>query len=239
MSAANQLQRQETLPTVPTPAATPAALLEIAITNGADIEKLEKLMAMQERYEANEARKAFLADMNAFRAEAIVVYKDAEGHNSKYAKLSSVVKHVVPIMAKHNLTHRWVTESVDGGTKVTCVLTHELGHSEQSSMTAPPETSGSKNSIQAMGSTVSYLQRYTFQAVTGIVASDDDNDAHALIEYLSDAEVASIRDRLAEIEGADEAKLCKWIGKLYDSLEQVPAEQYGRIDRFLASKEAS
>ena len=236
MNAAKQLQRQETLPTVPAPAATPAALLEIAITNGADIEKLEKLMAMQERYEANEARKAFLADMNAFRAEAIVVYKDADGHNSKYAKLSSIVKHVVPIMAKHNLTHRWITESVDGGTVVTCVLTHELGHSEQASMTAPPETSGSKNAIQAIGSTISYLQRYTFQAVTGIVASDDDNDAVVYdVEYISESLAAKVRDRLE----ATDSNVEKFLEVFkVESIEMIPASKYQRINKALKAKES-
>ena len=45
--------------TNPIQSVQPAELLRIAINNGADLDRLEKLMDMQERWEANEARKAY------------------------------------------------------------------------------------------------------------------------------------------------------------------------------------
>jgi hypothetical protein len=52
-----------------------------------------------------------------------------------------------------------------------------MGHSEEGAvLEGAPDTSGSKNSIQAVGSTVSYLERYTLLAATGLAAKDQDDD---------------------------------------------------------------
>ena len=59
---------------------------------------------------------------------------------------------------------------------VTCVLTHTDGHSERTTMTAGADTSGSKNAIQARGSAVSYLERYTLCGALGLLTVDEDSD---------------------------------------------------------------
>jgi hypothetical protein len=60
--------------------------------------------------------------------------------------------------------------------KVTCKLTHKQGHSEEVTLEAPLDTSGGKNNIQAMGSSVSYLERYTLLAITGLATKEQDDD---------------------------------------------------------------
>jgi ERF superfamily len=73
---------------------------------------------------------------------------------------------------------------------VTCILTHQMGHSEETTLAGAPDNSGSKNSIQAIGSTVTYLERYTLLAATGLAAANGDNDGQGapkwekLQEYL-------------------------------------------------------
>ena len=47
---------------------------------------------------------------------------------------------------------------------MTCVVSHRLGHSEENTLTAGRDESGNKNNIQAVGSTITYLQRYTLKA---------------------------------------------------------------------------
>lgn len=189
---------------------TPAQLLAMAVQQGADLDRLEKLMALQERWDANEARKAYVAAMTAFKAEPITVLKAKHVHygNTQYdhAELSDVTDAIVPALSKHGLSHRWNVKQ-DGATiTVECVMTHELGHSESVSMTAPPDASGSKNSIQQIASTVTYLQRYTLLAITGQSTKGQDNDARSAAvdphedEWLSAIEGASSVDDLTKLQ---------------------------------------
>lgn len=169
------------------PAITPMQMLQIAVEQGADLDKLSKLMDLQERWEANEARKAFVAALNAFKAEppklsknkhvSYVSKKTQETTEYYHATLDQVCNVVGAALAKHNLSYRWETDQLDGGLiSVTCILTHTLGHSERVTLKAGRDESGGKNNIQAVGSTVSYLQRYTLLAITGLAAADQDDD---------------------------------------------------------------
>jgi hypothetical protein len=158
---------------------TPVELLRIAVQQGADIDKLEKLMELQERWERNEARKAFVAAMNAFKANPPIITKNksvAFG-NTKYshATLDHVCDAVTKGLSEHGISHRWKMEQDEKGITVTCILTHDLGYSEETKLSGVADTSGSKNSIQAVGSTVTYLQRYTLLAATGLASTSDDD----------------------------------------------------------------
>ncbi len=84
-----------------------------------------------------------------------------------------------PKMAALGLSFRWRTDSDDGVVKVSCIISHRDGHSEETTLSAKPDGSGSKNAIQAIGSAVTYLQRYTLKAALGIAASKDDDGAAA------------------------------------------------------------
>lgn len=163
---------------------TPADLLAIAVSNNADIDKLAKLLDLQERWERNEARKAFVVAMNDFKAEPPKIIKNkhvhfdtAKGPNDyDHATLDHVCSAVTGTLSKHGISHRWKIEQTDAWIKVTCVLTHEKGHSEETTLLGAADNTGSKNSIQAIGSTVTYLQRYTLLAACGLAAANTDTD---------------------------------------------------------------
>src|SRR5690606_33863670 len=78
-------------------------------------------------------------------------------------------------MSEVGLSFRWYTDNVAGGVKVTCRITHRDGHFEETSLVGPVDGSGNKNPIQAIGSAVTYLQRYTLKAAVGIAAAHDDD----------------------------------------------------------------
>ena len=148
-----------------------------------DVGKLQALLDVKERWEANEARKAFVSALNAFKADAPRIVKTKEvsfgaGKTSYKHALAGVASEIIgEALAKVGISHRWDVQQGDGGRiKVTCILTHAMGHAERVAMEATADTSGSKNSIQAIGSTVSYLQRYTLFAATGLVPKDADDD---------------------------------------------------------------
>src|SRR5258706_13616112 len=188
------------------PTVTPMSMLQIALQKGASIEQMTQLLDLQDRWEKTEARKAYVVAMGKFKADAPRIVKDkavsfGAGKTSyKHATLDNASEQIGAALAKHGISHRWNVEQKENGViSVTCILTHVLGHSEQVSMSAQPDTSGSKNSIQAIGSTTSYLQRYTLFAATGLAPKDADTDGaepHTLAEsvkfkYLEDIEKAA------------------------------------------------
>lgn len=170
----------EQLP-VPTGVLTPVELLANAVQRGADLEYVRTLMDLKDRWEATEARKAFVVAMSAFKAEPIKILKSKRvdisgGAKFSHATLADVVDGVCVALSAHGLSHKWETKQEAGMISVTCIITHESGHSERVTLSAPPDDSGKKNSIQQVASTVTYLERYTLMAACGLAAKDMDDD---------------------------------------------------------------
>lgn len=165
---------------------TPAQLLAVAVNQNADLQKLEKLMELQERWEANEARKAYNVAVAEFKKNPPEIIKDKKNkqYDSTYASLANLVNNGSAALAPYGLTVEWKVEQSGQGQqqqiKVTCILKHALGHSEQVSISNGPDESGAKNKLQQIKSTITYLKGETFQCVTGITASDcpGDNDGN-------------------------------------------------------------
>lgn len=159
---------------------TPGDLLVYAMQSGASMADLKSLMDLKERYEANEARKAYVDAMAKFKLNPPTILKDKEvafsGTRYSHATLGAVTQAVAAGLAQHGFSHRWDATQEGGQITVSCIITHRLGHSENISMTAKPDDSGKKNAIQQVASTISYLQRYTLMAATGVAAMDESDD---------------------------------------------------------------
>jgi hypothetical protein len=153
----------------------PVDLISQAIEKGAGVDALEKLMQLQAQWEAKEAAKAFKSAMVDFQSKKPKLVKTEKAHNSKYNPLPKIQEAIDGVLSECGLTYRWEQDEVDGRIKITCVVSHVMGHSERTFITAPADTSGAKNSIQAIGSTVSYLKRYTLEGALGL-SSDKDDD---------------------------------------------------------------
>ena len=163
------------------------SVIDKLIDRGVAVSDLQKIFEMQQQYLHEQARLAFKRDYAAFRAECPRLEKDKtvsfqtqKGTTSyKHILIATAVDTLTPIMSRHNLSHRWETRQKDGGIiEVTCFMEHSAGHSETATLWGQADVSGSKNAIQAVASTVTYLQRYTFLTVTGAAAYDGDNDGH-------------------------------------------------------------
>lgn len=133
-----------------------------------DVQKLERLIGMQERILAHNAKAAFNGAFSAMQAEIPEidehgVIRNREGEvQSRYAKNEDIQKVLRPILQKHGFSLSFRTEWPEKGmVKVVGILTHDAGHSRESEFIAQADTSGNKNAIQALGSSVSYGHRYT------------------------------------------------------------------------------
>jgi len=214
----------------------PAQLLSLAVEKGASIEMLEKLMALQERHEANNARKAYHAAMAAFKANPPTIVKNkvvdfgnkTGGRTSyRHADLAEASAIIGEALSRHGLSAAWRTEQgADGkGVTVICEITHVLGHTERTSLTAAPDTSGTKNSIQAIASTVTYLERYTLLALTGLAARDMDSDGEGTedVAVITAGQAADLQSLIDEVK-ADKTKFCAFFK--VESIESLPATDY-------------
>lgn len=160
---------------------TPGSVLMYAMEKGADMAQIEKLLELQMRWEADQARKAYVADMAEFKKNPPTIVKDKlvqySGTSYSHATLGNVTGTIVNGLAKHGFSHRWDTEQREGGQiAVTCILTHKLGHSEHTTLSSSRDDSGKKNNIQQMASAITYLQRYTLLAATGLATHDQGDD---------------------------------------------------------------
>lgn len=167
------------------PKGSPQQLLSIALSNNANIETLERLMDLQERYDKKNAEKAFYRAFTKFQAELPNIQKTKRVKfelktggwvNYNYAPLDYIRRAIQKPLKKNGFSYRWEFE--DRGDKIfcRCILTHINGHSETSTIEAGKDTSGKKNEIQQIGSTRTYLQRYTLIGVLGLTTVEDDTD---------------------------------------------------------------
>lgn len=169
---------------------TPLMLLQQAVTANADANQLNQLTDLYERWQARAAREAYLQAMAAFRAEVRPILKEKPvGYDSnkpggtrtdyRYATLSSIDAMITPILSKHGLSASWKTvEQAKDWIKVRCTISHVDGHQEFSELGGPPDKTGGKNDVQAIGSTQSYLQRYTLIAICGLATREQDDDGN-------------------------------------------------------------
>jgi hypothetical protein len=190
---------------------------------GATPEQIEKLMILQERWEANQARKAFNEAVAQAKAEIKPIVRKQDAHNSKYADLAAIADAIDPILSKYGLGYRHRSAQAEK-ISVTCILFHKFGHSEETTLSGPADKTGSKNEIQAIGSTLTYLQRYSLILSLGLAtAKDDDGKAASEGETISEAQADELK-KLLEKTGGDIAKFCEF--SKIEKLEDLPATQF-------------
>ena len=169
---------------------TPSQMLSLAVERGADMDRLEKLMDLNDRWEANQARKAYDAALAEFKLNPPEIRKDRlVDYPSKnqgqvtynHADLNDATKAIAPALAQHGLRHSFHVKQQDGNISVTCILAHRDGHRESVTLLGAPDNSGGKNGLQAIGSTITYLSRYSLMAITGLASGlpDEDDDGQA------------------------------------------------------------
>ena len=164
----------------------PYAAVMMAMQKGYTPELIEKMMDLQDRFEKTEARKAYHKAMAEFKKNPPKIWRDLQAKYQApgkaetkwdHADLGTASDAIGMALGKQGLNHSWRTNPQENGNiKVSCIITHELGHSESTWLQAAPDNSGGKNAIQAVGSSTFYLERYTLFAITGLAPAHMDDD---------------------------------------------------------------
>lgn len=161
-------------------------LLLKAVESNLPVESLEKLLAMQERINADMAKKAFFAALSAFQSECPQIEKKREvkekGSSAvryRYASLDDIIKQVAPLLQKHGFSYTVQSECRESVIAAICKVHHINGHSEESFFSVPVEETRFMNDAQKAGSAQTYAKRYAFCNAFGIVTSDLDDDGRS------------------------------------------------------------
>ena len=226
----NEIVVKEDLPIVQIQEMSPMQTMMALSDKGVNLDKIEKMIELQEKYESIQAKKAFTIAMTLFKSDAPIITRDKENkqYGSFYTTLGNLVNSSLPKMSECGLSHRWDVKQEDT-IEVTCIVTHKMGHEEPTTMKAPPDTSGSKNPIQQIKSTVTYLKSATFESAMGLASTDanidDDGNGASTVKLIDEKQKGVIIDMIADCDG-DTEEFLTWLG--YDSIDEVQEKSYKR-----------
>ncbi len=220
-----------------------AVIARAAADPNVDIDKMERLLEMQERVIARSAKEAFNAALAEMQPNLPVIGErggistdKGKTVQSTYALWEDVNEAIRPILAEHGFALSFKVRRAEGEIITTGILSHRLGHSEETELGLPTDNSGSKNAVQAVGSSTSYGKRYTAFALLNLTSTgeDDDGDKGGRAPSISREQFDTL-DGLADAVNADKGRFCK----LYKvtSLRDLPATMFSEAQRRLREKD--
>jgi len=202
------VERQDTSVAIPmNESATILQVIQRAATDPqCDIDKMERLMQMHERFMVKQAEQLFAEALAGMQNElpSISERGDANGRY-KYALWEDINETLKPVLAKHGFALSFRTRT-ENGVEVQGVLTHKAGHSERTTITLPADPSGNKNAVQAVASSISYGKRYTAGALLNFTSHGEDDDAFAAGQANNDLREAALADLLKRVAEAVDAE---------------------------------
>lgn len=206
---------------------------ELILSGDVDADKMDRLLDVQERMMSKNAEMMFNSAVSSAQGKMprIIKRKDVKGKNGqvqyKYAPLEDIMEMLQPVMDEHDLSLRHTTKTTDGGCMlVKTLLMHKFGHSEPTELLLPIDTSGSKNNVQGVGSTLSFGKRYNICSHFNIVFADEDDDAQMVDKKINKTQLSIITTKLSNLE--DPEYVSSKIFKMYkiDSFNQLPITGY-------------
>jgi hypothetical protein len=236
-------------PAVAAPADPITALIIRAATDPAfDAGKFKMLMDMQTDREARQAKAAYDAALSVMKPKLPSIKRNGrieipgkenkKGQSTPYALWEDIDEAITPILGEHGFALSFRTGlAQDGKITVTGVLTHSangLSHREETTITLPHDSTGSKNAVQAVGSSFSYGKRYTATALLNIRTEGEDDDGHAAgTKLISDEQREALADMIARGWPDDPGyaeRFCLHLSKLgkceIRALKDIPAKLF-------------
>lgn len=195
---------------LPSAAASEAAALISMIQQAAqnpaiDVARIERMYEMYERAAARNARAAYDEALAEMQPKLPVVEKRGRGHNDvAYALWEDIAEAITRVTAQHGFSLTFRVNRNEGMVAVTAILAHRDGHREETTLSLPVDSSGSKNAVQAIGSSTSYGKRYTAGLLLNIITKGEDNDAAsvATVAQVSEQQLQQLTETM-ETVGAD------------------------------------
>lgn len=198
------------------PAAVSAEkLIILALEKGVPMEVVEKVFALRTTLRDEFARNAFFNDMALAQLEMPVIERKTPGAKTKsgevayhYAQLGDIAKAVQPILHKYGFSYLIRASQAEKGVKVTCVVMHQAGHREESTVEFPMTTAtGVMSAPQVVAATMTFAKRYAFCNAFGIMTAEEDNENVLTLERGKQTEAFVFRHAKEKIEKASDDDL--------------------------------
>jgi len=236
MNTVEKLEQSNIVPLVQDQS-NPMTLISTALASGASVETLERLMGLQERWQAGEARKSYGTAMNAAQGEMRPVSQDASNKqtSSKYATYHALNTALRPIYIKHGFALSFDTADTDRAdcVRIVCRITHKDGHTEIPHLDMPSDGKGAKGGdvmtkTHATGAAITYGRRYLLGMIFNIaVGEDNDGNARKALEEgtnpITADEFIFLRNLIDELK-ADEKKVLLSVNAT--EMETMTQKQY-------------
>ena len=208
-----------------------------------DVDKMQRLLDMHERIVADQRRVAFVEalsrlaiNMPEIDKNGRVVFEGKSGAlrmDRKYARLEDIDRALRPLYSKEGFSLSWDTQPGEGGKiRVVGKLSHVAGHFETKQLDLPHDSSGAKNGIQAVGSTVSYGRRMLTKMFFNLIERGEDTDSEKLTQITE--EQARDLDTLLTDKKADRKRFMEYFE--IKSLTDLRAGQWKEALRMLEKK---
>jgi hypothetical protein len=229
----------QTAPVVSESAAIIQAIERAAMNPNVDIDKMERLLQMQERIMERNARSAYAADLARMQPHLPVISEKGKIvvrdkvtkeviQSTGYALWEDINEAIKPVLADHGFALSFRTGlAADGKITVTGILSHREGHQEETTMVLPHDSTGSKNAVQAVGSSTSYGKRYTASALLNITSRGEDDDAELAARKPAEEKPAPPSKSSASLKKRDENGKDAWdrlITELRNDLQDCKSE---------------
>mgnify|MGYP001558690161 CR=1 FL=1 len=221
---------------------SPSEMIRLAVSGGADLDKLEKLLAIQERWEANEARKVFAHSFANVQKDIQAVLKtkiNLQTH-SKYADLGNVIESSKPVYTKEGFSIIFYEgdTSLPEHVRIYADVLHSVGHKETFHFDVPLDGKGIQGNanmtkIHGKASSIAYGRRYLMCMIWNIPTADDDGNIATIAEKIGDKELHSLRDQFIALD-VKEGKFISYMG--IEKLEDMPLSDYPKANAALEAK---
>ena len=196
----------------------------------ADVDKMERLMAMYERQQGKQAEAEFARAMNHAQQQVTRVQADAVNPQtrSKYATYAALDRALRPIYTENGFSLSFDTgETAPEIVRVLCYVSHEAGFTRTYRVDMPADGKGAKGNdvmtkTHAAGSAMSYGMRYLLKMIFNVAIGEDDDDGNGaaeaeLIDARTLADIEALIDEVADTPAKKEATT-NWL----KSVHKVP-----------------
>lgn len=234
-------------PLVPNEAQAFMSVIARAATDpNVDVSKMEKLWEIYKNMVAWHAEKSFNSAFAEMQTKLPVITEHGKiEYNDKviseYAEFEDINDAIKPILAEHGFGLMFKVRGAEGTVAVTPILIHREGYREVGEpLELGADTSGAKNSVQAMGSSTSYAKRYTIIPFLNITTRGEDDDGQAGgAKTITEDQQATLQALIEEVK-QDKDKFFKFVTnkarRQVKALKDIPISLYSELVASLEKK---
>jgi hypothetical protein len=229
-------------PIVSENAAVMAIIERAALNPDVDAAKMDQLFALQEKILSRNARTEYFRALAMMAGAMPAIEEKGKGHNStKYAKWEDIQAAITPVLGQYGFALSFRTKVEDKAIRITAILAHREGHTEENELLLPADNSGSKNAVQAVGSSITYGFRYTACALLNIQTGITDDDGKAAGGDATDEDAVAAFVAKVDQHKASLPRLLKAVGAetIHGLTPKQLKDANGKLDAWIAEKEAA